>query len=133
MTGLRTPVVKSDCTHVYYDYPLVYDAKLSGVSRSRLIEALSAEGVSVSGGYQNIHLLPIFQKKIAYGSKGFPWRLGNEDSEVDYEKGICPVAEGMNDKQFMSLPVCMYDFSDQDIALTVAAFRKVWANLAVLH
>ena len=45
---------------------------LIGVSREKIIEALQAEGVEgLIAGYANIHLLPIFQKKIAYGSQGF--------------------------------------------------------------
>ena len=52
--GLRTPVVKTDRTHVYYVYPLVLDIKKLGVSRDRIHAALQAEGVAVSKCYQNI-------------------------------------------------------------------------------
>ena len=129
LKGLHLPVVKSDCTHVYYVYPLVYNAELTGVSRTRLIEALTAEGVSVAGGYQNIHLLPMFQKKIAYGSRGFPWRMGDEESDVSYAKGICPVAEKLHDESFMALPMCLYEFTDEDIDSIADAFRKVWHHM----
>jgi len=129
LEGLRTPVVKADCTHVYYVYPLVYDAELTGVSRSRLVEVLSAEGVSVSGGYQNVHLLPIFQKKIAYGSRGFPWRMDGEESDVNYDKGICPVAEKLHSESFLCLPMCLYEFSDEDVDSLVDAFHKVWRHM----
>ncbi|NWF37929.1 DegT/DnrJ/EryC1/StrS family aminotransferase [Mariprofundus sp. NF] len=129
LKGLRTPVVKSDCTHVYYVYPLVYDAELTGVSRTRLVEVLSAEGVSISGGYQNVHLLPIFQKKIAYGSRGFPWRMDGEESDVSYDKGICPVAEKLHDESFLCLPMCLYEFTDEDVDSVIEAFHKVWRHM----
>ena len=72
LKGLRTPITKKDCTHSYYIYGMVLDMDLIGVSREKIIEALQAEGVEgLIAGYANIHLLPIFQKKIAYGSQGF--------------------------------------------------------------
>ena len=132
LKGLRPPLVQPDCTHVYYVYPLVYDAEFTGVSRPRLIEVLSAEGVSVAGGYQNIHLLPMFQKKTAYGSRGFPWRMGSEESAVSYAKGICPVAEKMHDEMFLSLPMCLYEFTNDDVDAIIEAFRKVWHNMGSL-
>jgi len=132
LKGLQLPVVQKNCTHVYYVYPLVYDSKITGVPRHRMVEVLAAEGVSVSCGYQNLHLLPVFQKKIAYGNKGFPWKIGNEESNVSYAKGICPVAEKMHDEAFMCLPMCLYDYSEKDVELIVGAFKKVWYHLPLL-
>ena len=129
LKGLRPPLVQPGCTHAYYVYPLIYDAGATSVPRSRLIEALSAEGVAVAGGYQNLHLLPMFQKKIAYGSGGFPWRMGDEVSTVSYEKGICPVAEKLHDETFLALPMCLYELTDDDVDAIIEAFHKVWRNL----
>lgn len=53
--------------------------------------------------------------------------------DVNYRKGICPVAEELNDSTYMGLGMCAYDLSDQDIALIADAFRKVWANLDTLR
>jgi hypothetical protein len=39
---------------------------------------------------------PIYQKKIAYGSRGFPWFYNGVKSKVSYKKGICPVAENLH-------------------------------------
>ena len=132
LDGLKTAVVQEDCSHVYYVYPLVLDTSAIGVDRGRIADALVAEGVEVGRGYQNIHLLPMFQKKVAYGLNGFPWSSEVYRGDVSYLKGICPVAEKMHDEHFMALPICMYDYSDDDIELIIEAFRKVWRNLAVL-
>jgi dTDP-4-amino-4,6-dideoxygalactose transaminase len=132
LVGLQTPVVQEGASHVYYVYPLILDAKQLGVSRDRIWEALSAEGVPVSKSYQNIHLLPIFQKKIAYGSKGFPWNLGVSHREVDYGKGICPVAENFNDSSYLGFGMCVYDLREDDVAQIVSAFHKVWASRELL-
>lgn len=129
MRGLRTPVVKQGRSHVYYVYPLVLDVRELGVSRERIHAALHAEGVAMSDRYQNIHLLPMYQNKIAYGSRGFPWKSDICHRDVDYSKGICPVAERLNDSTYLGFGMCVYDLSDQDIDLIVSAFHKVWAAL----
>lgn len=132
LRGLRTPVVKSDRTHVYYVYPLVLAIKELGVSRERIHAALRAEGVPVSNSYQNIHLLPIYQNKIAFGSNGFPWTSDICHRDVDYSKGICPVAEELNDNSYLGFGMCSYDLTDHDVDLIIQAFHKVWANLDAL-
>jgi dTDP-4-amino-4,6-dideoxygalactose transaminase len=133
LAGLQVPVVKPDCTHVYYVYPLVLDVNLLGVSRDKIWEALQAEGVPVGKSYQNLHLLPMYQKKIAYGSKGFPWTSEICHREVNYERGICPVAEELNDTSYLSIGMCVYDLTDEHIDLIIQAFQKVWNSLDALR
>jgi len=134
LKGLRTPVVKPDCTHAYYVYPMVYDTEQTGISRARIHQALVAEGILGLGAcYQNIHLLPMYQKKIAYGSSGFPWTSDICHREVNYRKGICPVAEGLHDSSYLALGICMHEFADEDVDLIVEAFRKVWNSLEALR
>ena len=132
LRGLRTPVVKSDRTHVYYVYPLILELNELGVSRNQIHAALQAEGVTISKAYQNIHLLPMYQKKMAYGSRGFPWTSDICHRDVSYSKGICPVAEKLNDSTFLGLGLCTYDFNDGDVDLIVVAFKKVWRKLGSL-
>ena len=43
LSGIRTPVIRERCTHVYYVYPIVLDYEQLSVKRERLIEALEAE------------------------------------------------------------------------------------------
>ncbi len=130
--GIRTPIVKADRSHVYYVYPLILDIEVLEVSRERIHAALQAEGVAVSNRYQNIHLLPMYQKKIAYGSKGFPWTSDICRRNVDYSKGICPVAEKLNDETYLGFGMCVYDLTEDDVHLIIKAFEKVWSNLDAL-
>ncbi len=129
LRGLRTPLVKSDRTHVYYVYPLILDIEELGVTRDQIHAALQAEGVAISKRYQNIHLLPMYQKKMAYGSNGFPWTSDICKRDVSYSKGICPVAEELNDSTYLGFGMCVYDLSDDDIDLIIKAFEKVWNNI----
>jgi perosamine synthetase len=133
LPGLRTPVVRPDCTNVYYVYPMVLDLSILGVSRARIVEALEAEGVvGLMAGYANVHLLPMYQKKIAYGSNGFPWSSDICRRDVSYEKGICPIAETLHDSTFLGYEMCMHDLADTEIDLLVSAFHKVWSQMAHL-
>jgi dTDP-4-amino-4,6-dideoxygalactose transaminase len=133
LPGLRTPVVRQGCTHAYYMYPMVLDLAQLGVSRDRILAALRAEGLTaVSGGYQCLHLLPMYQQKIAYGSRGFPWTSDICHRDVSYAKGICPVAEGLHESTYMGFPMCLYELDDHEVDAIVIAFHKVWGQLASL-
>jgi len=134
LDGLRLPIVRDDCTHVYYIYALIVDIDKLGVTRELIIKALEAEGVSgLTAGYANIHLLPMYQNKIAYGSHGFPWNLKETRQGISYEKGICPVAEKLHNETFIGFEMCVHDLSDNDIDLIIKAFEKVWLNIDSLH
>ena len=134
LPGLRPPMVMTGCTHSYYIYPMILDTGQLGVSRARICEALAAEGVvGLAPGYQNLHLLPMYQKKLAYGSRGFPWTSDVCHRNVDYGKGICPVAEELHDSSYLGLEMCVHELSDQDVDMIVMAFRKVWNEMESLR
>lgn len=128
LRGVRVPVVKPDCSHVYYGYTLLYDEQEMGIERDILVQALRAEGVPAGNYFVNVHLLPMYQRKIAYGNHGFPWTADFYKGEVSYDKGICPVAEAMQDKRYIGIGMCVYDYAEADIDLIVAAFLKVWEH-----
>ena len=132
LNGLSTPFIGKDRTHVYYVYAMQLNTEILQVSRKKICDALNAEGVPITSAYQNIHLLPIYQNKIAYGSKGFPWKSDICKREIDYKKGICPVAERLNDKTYLGFNICLYNLKKNDISLIVSAFHKVWENLKFL-
>lgn len=111
---------------------MVLDEELLQVTRGRIYEALQAEGVPIGKSYQNLHLLPMYQQKMAYGTKGFPWTSEICKRDVDYRKGICPVAEKLQDNSYLSIGMCVYDFSSEDIDRIVTAFNKVWGRMSSL-
>lgn len=130
LKGLRTPIIKDSVTHAYYVFPMVLDCDTLGVTREKIVEALKAEGVTgLAAGYTNVHLLPMYQKKIAYGSNGFPWTSDICKRDVSYAKGICPVAEELHEKSYLGFEMCLNELQNNDVDLIITAFRKVWANL----
>lgn len=133
LTGLLLPSIQPDCTHIYYVYPMQLDLTKLDVSRSRIIEALEAEGLKgLIGGYVNVHLLPMFQKKMAYGSKGFPWTSDICRRDVSYAKGICPVAESLHESNFLGFEMCLHDLGDKEVDSIISTFKKVWSNMKSL-
>lgn len=132
LQGLKVPKVQDNASHVYYIYAMILDLDTLNCSRKSIVDALAAEGVEVSASYQNLHLLPMYQQKIAYGSQGFPWNSEFIDREVSYQKGICPVAEELNDSSYIGFGMCVYELSNADIDLIIRAFIKVWDNLESL-
>jgi dTDP-4-amino-4,6-dideoxygalactose transaminase len=130
LDGLITPVEKEGYTHAYYCYALVLDKNIVKAKRSSIVAALAAEGVTgLVEGYANIHRLPMYQKKIAYGKKGFPWTSEICEREVDYSKGICPVAEELHDETLINFLICHYDLNNDDVDAIIRAFEKVWSKI----
>lgn len=129
LRGVKIPMIRQGCTHSYYVYGIQLDVCSLGVSRSKLASALRAEGVPLVEGYVNLHMLPMYQQKIAYGTKGFPWSLSPEGNQVEYQKGICPVAEKLHEKSFIAIGMCRYELTEKIIDEYIASFEKVWRNI----
>ena len=131
LKGLQMPKISSECTHVYYVFGLTLSEKSISEKRQLIAEALKAEGVPALGvGYQNIHLNPIFTKKIAYGTKGFPWKgIDSKESSVVYKQNLCPVAERLHNQTFLGIGLCHHFYTDQEVDLIISAFHKVWEGL----
>ena len=71
----------------------------------------------------------MYQKKIAYGAGGFPWSIYND--KINYKKGICPVAEEMQDKSFIAFQICLFEISIKEVELIYKTFEKVWKTLKI--
>ncbi len=130
LNGLTPPFVSLDAKHVYYMWALKYDEKKTGVSRDVFSKALVKEGFPNEQGYvKPFYLLPLFQQKIAMGSQGFPFNL---NKDIDYSKGICPVAERMHEKELILFQPCSYGLDDKEINLLAETIHKVYNNLSEL-
>lgn len=130
LRGLKTPGVVQGATHAYYVYGMTVDVDRLGVSRDRIIEALRAEGVpGLMAGYQNLHLLPLFRNRIAYGTSGFPWTSSDIRSDRHYGAGLCPIAEELHAKTFLGFNICLYELPPEDVQSIIRAFQKIWSML----
>ena len=133
LDGLKVPTVKKNCSHVYYMYPLILDRDKIKIDRKKIITMLKKLGLQgIFSSYQNLHLLPMFQNKICYGKKSFPWNLNN-NKEISYKKGTCPVAERLYFRDFIGLNICNYDLNQKDATNIVKCFQQVWSKLKIIN
>ena len=131
LSGLTLPDSDSNLSNVYYVYPIIIDPEIIGIPRSLLVSALQAEGIpGLSEGYANLHLLPVFQQKRAFGIEGFPWNHPSVSmNNYNYGKGICPIAESYHDEKFIAFGITGLDLKPKHIYKIGSAFRKIWENL----
>jgi perosamine synthetase len=133
LPGLSTPVTRTGATHGYYLYALRYDAKATGVSRERFVEALKHEGLNVNVGYvQPLYLEPMYQQRIAFGKDGFPFTYSGYKGTVDYGKGICPVTERMHFEELICGDFCHAGLGKEELDDIAGIFTKVCSNLEEL-
>jgi perosamine synthetase len=126
---LKTPIIQKKNTHIYYLYPLTLDTKKAGISRKSVIKKLKKLGVpGLIEGYANIHTLPMYKKKIAYGTKNFPWSL---NKKISFKKESLPIAENLHKNDFFAIELCLYDFNFKDIEFIVKNFKKAWNELNI--
>ena len=130
LEGLTVPVVKSGCRHVYYVWSLRINESILGITREAFSDALAAEGFPHFLGYvQPLYMLPIFQQKIAVGRDGWPFTL----TDRSYDKGICPVAERMYEKELLCFETCAFRVDKDGINQLVEAIRKVHMNRHLIN
>lgn len=131
--ALSFPKVRKDAEHVYYVHACKFDEQIAGIGRNTFIDAVRAElpyhklreqeGVKISSGYvKPLYLLPMFQKKIAYGSKGYPF----SESDVDYTNTGCPTTERMYFSELFIHEFILPSMKKTDLDDVVSAFNKVW-------
>ncbi len=129
LKGLETPIVKKNFTHSYYVYAIKINNRQTGVSRNKIFKELEKFKLDfISKGYQLVHELPLYQKKIAYGSKGFPWSF--KKNKISYSKNICPNAKKLHEN-IICIEMCKYDFNKKDIQFLISIFQKVWKKLKI--
>ena len=131
LPGIRLPLLDQEISHAFYIFAIGLDLEVMGVTRNTVVAALQAEGVPwVYGGYQNIHLQPMYQKK-SHMDLMASLESPSEEEHPDYEKGICPVAEKLHDQEVICLQICQHDYDVRQTEFR-EAFRKVWKNMKSL-
>jgi len=123
---ITTPQIKEGSKHVYFVYPMKFNAKAADIDRNKFAEAVRAEGVPLGVGYvRPIYLEPMYQQLLAYGDSGFPFRGPHMKKIISYPKGLAPVCERMHFEELMVTPICHFPLTHQDIDDFVSAIKKV--------
>lgn len=110
---IKTPTIEKNCTHSFYVYGIIINGNNPKKLRNQVYKEIINSGIDfVFKGYSNIHLLPMFKNKIAYGNKNsLPWSLSKK--KYLYKKGDCPIAEDLNDNSFLGIELCKKDLSNK--------------------
>lgn len=141
--GITAPKTRPGATHVYYIHAFKFDEEKIGVPRDIFIKAVRAElaatetredeGPLVSCGYvRPLYLMPLFQKKTGFGGGKYPFN-SQRGRTISYEKGLCPVAERMHEKEIFFHDMMHANIGREDREDVVAAFRKVYENRSQLR
>ncbi len=136
---IQPTTLREEATHAFYIHPIQFNADVAGVHRDVFINAVKAElsptnlrsgeGVPISTGYvKPLYLLPMYQKRQAYGTGGLPWSLPEYTGSVSYEAGLCPVAERMHTDVLFLNNLIHPELTQADLDDVIQAFQKVWDN-----
>jgi len=131
---LITPMVRKDCSHVYYVYALRFRPELIGISRETFVKAMGAEGISVSSGYvKPLYLEPMYQSRIVYGGHGCPFSCSLYQGTVSYNPGLCPTAEKLYFKELITTDICKYPNGEREVNEFLEAVKKIADNVSELR
>ena len=136
---LKMPLVRKNCEHSYYLHAMKYNETITGVSREKFVDAVRAElmpfelreqeGPKINLGYQvPLYEQPIFKKKVAYGSKGYPFRESDNYNNVN-----CPVCDRVCYTETIISEMMRPFLSNKDRDDVIDAFHKVADNLDELR
>ena len=127
--GLSPPQTEANSQHVYYMFACIYDAEVTGIPRALFADALTAEGCPVRAGFlRPTYLEPVFQQKICYGETGFPFSASPRFEKLDYNHGICPVCEDLQDNKLLMTAVMQPPQTKDDLSQFETACDKIVLN-----
>ncbi len=126
--GITPPAVRPGCDHVYYLFPVRYDAAKVGVSRERFLEALNAEGIPAfrfTGGYvKPLYYEPVFQQKKLF-PKGMPFSSAHSRASITYGPESSPVVERLYNEEMVVLHLIYPPLAIADMDDIADAFSKI--------
>ena len=134
---LSVTKIRKNSIHAFYVQALQFDEMKAGVDRTKFVTALKAElphtklreesDVLIGAGYvKPLYLQPMYQKRVAFGSKGYPFTL----TDRTYEKGLCPITELMHEKKLITHELMRPPATKEDLDDVIEAFLKVTKNLS---
>ena len=115
----------------YYAYTASFrwNEEKSGIKRRVLATALEAEGIPAFTAYGKLlaeH--PMFQRKIGFGSKGYPWSLSKAAMNLSYDISQFPNADKVINKDFLGFLCLGWPNTFDEMDLIGSAFDKIIQN-----
>jgi dTDP-4-amino-4,6-dideoxygalactose transaminase len=102
--GFTPPVIKPDCTHVFYTYAVKFDENKVRMTREQFQKEMKARGIYMGSGYvKPLYRLPVF------GS----------------QENLCPVAERMWAKELLVTDIFKYPMTIADCDEVLRNIKEV--------
>ena len=122
ISGLRLPFTAETNIHTFYVYAFEMIEEEFGISRELFAQALNAEGVPVYCGYSKpLYLSPLYQERRHWAYRFF-------NPKINYEKGICPVAEHAYEKTLLQMEAVRPPATVKDMDDIAEAIIKIAEN-----
>ncbi|MFC2006410.1 DegT/DnrJ/EryC1/StrS family aminotransferase [Chloroflexota bacterium] len=132
--GINIPYEAPGVFHAYHVYGMTYDEEEMGIPRRIFLDALNAEGIPFTPGYPHpLYENPLFKQQVAYGDQGCPFTCKFYQGDVNYNPGICPVAEDLCSRKAMWFFGIRPPATLGDMQEVVSAFMKIIENLDKLR
>lgn len=129
LLGIEAPKTEENCKHVFYMYAMKFDEGLTGLPRDLFVRAVVAEGIPMRAGYvRPTYLEPVYRRKICFGPNGFPFTANPRNANLNYDKGLCPTCEELQDRSLMLTHIMQRPQTVEDVDLLVEACEKVLGN-----
>ena len=125
LKGIYPPVVAEGDKSSYWFYLFRVNEEELGTDTDTFIEAVNAEGVFCKKGYiaSCVYEYDMFKTKTGLENSHAPFVSSYYDKEVNYDKGLCPVAEEVLST---SVQIIISEFyTDEDVEAQIKAIRKV--------
>lgn len=132
LPGIRpNPQLPGTGNDVYYLLIVKYDSDAwDGIPREKIVAALAAEGIPVTGGYNfPLYANPLFQD-IDFDNLASPYREGRSEPIRDFREysATCPVAERACKSEALWMAQQLLLGPETDARDIVDAFHKVYEN-----
>lgn len=112
---IQSPIIRAECTHVYYLFPMLIDEVKLGISRDNFVAALKAEGMPVANYVKPLYKIPLY-------SKHAPEKISM------YDPKKFPVTESLANNKMVVTSICRPPLEKSDIDQFVSAIKKVCLN-----
>jgi|SaaInlStandDraft_6_1057023.scaffolds.fasta_scaffold04618_2 perosamine synthetase len=109
---LQSPVVRENCSHVFYLYPMIFDKDKIGISRDQFLFAMQKEGAPVSNYVRPLYRLPLYAHKF-----------GQLEC---YDPDNFPNVEGLWKDKMVTTNICRPPLSEEHIYKFINAIRKIY-------
>ena len=127
--GLYPQHITNPDSFYAYTAAFKWDYEKTGIPRNTIVAALRSEGIPVASGVGRLLSdNPIFLRKIAFGSNGWPFTK----HDVKYSSKKFTVAHKVHDKMYLGFFLCGYPNTNTDMDHIVESFMKINNNLTAL-